>query len=43
MCFQFDITYNAYKDLPIRTASEKVLRDTAFVIARIPEYIEYQS
>ena len=29
-CFQHDIAYNDFKDLTIRTLSNKVLRDKAF-------------
>ena len=32
-CFQNDIAYGGFKDLPRRTASDKVLRDKAFNIA----------
>ena len=33
-CFQRDIDYGDFKDLPRRTASDKVLRDKAFNIAK---------
>ena len=31
-----------FKDLPNRTAADKVLRDKAFVIAKNPKYYGYQ-
>ena len=34
-CFQHDITYGDSKDLPVRTTSDKVLRDKTFNIAKI--------
>ena len=34
--------YGNFKDLPRRTASDKVLRDKAFNIAKIPKYGGYQ-
>ena len=42
-CFQHDMTYRdmTYGDLA-RTASEKVLRDKAFNIAKNPKYDGYQ-
>ena len=33
-CFQHDMTYGDFKDLPRRAASDKVLRDKAFNIAK---------
>ena len=33
-CFQHDMAYGDFKDLPRRTASEKVLRDKVFDIAK---------
>ena len=33
-CFQCDLAYGYFKDLPRRTASEKVLCDKAFNIAK---------
>ena len=35
---QFHKTYSEYKDLPKRTAFEKVLLDQAFPSTRIPKY-----
>ena len=37
--FQHDIAYGDFKDL---TASDKVLRDKSFDIAKNPKYDEYQ-
>ena len=37
-CFQHDMAYGDFKDLEIRTASDKVLRDKAFSIAKSPKY-----
>ena len=34
-CFQHDMTYRNFKDLPIGTASDKVLLDTTFNTAKI--------
>ena len=41
-CFQHDMAYGDFKDLARRTASDKVLRDKAFNIARNPKYDGYQ-
>ena len=41
VCFQHDIAYGDFKDLARRTASDKVLRDTAFNIAKNPKYHGY--
>ena len=41
-CFQHDMAYGDFKDLKRRTASEKVLRDKAFNIAKNPKYDGYQ-
>ena len=41
-CFQHDMTYGDFKDLARRTASDKVLRDKAFDIAKSPKYDGYQ-
>ena len=41
-CFQHDMTYVNFKDLERRTASDKVLRDKAFNIAKKPKYDGYQ-
>ena len=37
-CFQHDMAYGDFKDLAKRTASDKVLRDKAFNIAKNPKY-----
>ena len=36
------MTYEAFKDLPRRTAADKVLRDKALNIAKNPKYDRYQ-
>ena len=36
-CFQHDIASGAFKDLARRTASDKILRDKAFDIAKNPK------
>ena len=36
------MAYRDFKDLPRRTASDKVLRDQAFNVAKNPKYDEYQ-
>ena len=41
-CFQHDKAYGDFKDLARRTASDKVLRDKAFNIAKNPKYDRYQ-
>ena len=41
-CFQHDMAYGGFKDLARRTASDKVLRDKAFNIAKNPKYDGYQ-
>ena len=41
-CFQHDMAYGDFKDLAKRTASDKVLRDKAFNIAKNPKYDGYQ-
>ena len=41
-CFQHDMVYGDFKDLARRTASDKVLRNKAFKIAKNPEYDGYQ-
>ena len=38
----YDISYRDFKDLPRKTASDKVLRDKAFNISENPKYDEYQ-
>ena len=35
--------YGDFKDLSRKTASDKILRDKAFNIAKNPKYDEYQS
>ena len=42
VCFQHDMTYVGFKDLPRRTTSDKVLLEKAFTIAKIPKYDGYQ-
>ena len=37
-CFQHDVAYGDFKYLPRRTASDKVLPDKAFNIAKNPKY-----
>ena len=37
-CFQHDMAYGNFKDFAKRTASDKVLRDNAFNIAKNPKY-----
>ena len=41
-CFQYDMAYRDFKDLARRTASDKILRDIAFIIAKNRKYDEYQ-
>ena len=41
-CFQRNMPYGNFKDLAQRTASDKVLRDKAFNIAKNPKYDGYQ-
>ena len=41
-CFQHDMAYGDFKDLPKRTASDKVLRDKTFKIAKNPRYNGYK-
>ena len=41
-CFQHDMTYGDFKDLARRTASDKILRDKVFNIAKNPKYDGYQ-
>ena len=42
-CFQYDMAYGDFKDLARRTASDKVIRDKAFNIAKGPKYDGYQT
>ena len=37
-CFQQDMVYGGFKDLPRRTASDKLLRDKAFNITKNPKW-----
>ena len=41
-CFQHDMTYGEFEDFKRRTASDKILRDKAFNIAKNPKYDGYQ-
>ena len=41
-CFQRDMAYGDFKDFSRRTASDKILRDKAFNIAKNPKYDGYQ-
>ena len=41
-CFQHDMVYGDFKDLTRRTASDKILRDKAFNIAKNSKYDRYQ-
>ena len=41
-CFQHDIAYDYFKNLPRRTTSDKVLPDKAFKTASNPKYDGYQ-
>ena len=41
-CFQHDMAYGDFKDLKRRTASDKVLRDKIFNIAKNSKYDGYQ-
>ena len=41
-CFQHDMAYGDFKDLAKRTASDKILREKAFNIAKNPKYDGYQ-
>ena len=41
-CFLHDMGYGDFKDLTRRTASDKILRDKAFNIAKNPKYNRYQ-
>ena len=41
-CFQHDMAYRDFKDLTRRTASDKVLCNKAFIIAKNPKYNGYQ-
>ena len=41
-CFQYDMAYGDFKDLPKRTVTDKVLRDKAFKTASDQKYDGYQ-
>ena len=41
-CFQHDLAYGGFKDLTRRTASDQILHDKAFNIAKKPKYDRYQ-
>ena len=41
-CFQHDMAYGDFKSLARRTASDKIVRDKAFNIAKNPKYDGYQ-
>ena len=41
-CFQDDMAHGDFKDLARRTASDEILRDKAFDIAKNPKYYGYQ-
>ena len=41
-CFQHDMAYGDFKDLPKRTAADKVLRDKAFKVASDQKHDGYQ-
>ena len=38
LCFQHDMAYGDFKDLTRRTASDKILRDKVFNIAKNQKY-----
>ena len=42
VCFQYDMAYGDFKYLARRTASDNVLRDKAFNIAKNPKHDRYQ-
>ena len=41
-CFQHDMAYGDFKDIKRRTASDKILRDKAFNVAKNPKYDGYE-
>ena len=41
-CFKHDMAHEDFKDLARKTASDSVLRDKAFNIAKNPKYEGYQ-
>ena len=40
-CFEHNMAYGHFKDLLVRTAADKLLRDKAFNIAKNPKYDGY--
>ena len=40
-CFQYDMLYRDFKHFPKTTASDKILREKAFSIAKNPKYNKY--
>ena len=42
VCFQLDMAYGDFKDLSRRTASDKILSDKAFNVAKNPKCDGYQ-
>ena len=41
-CFQYDMAYGDFKGLTRRAASDKILHDKAFIIAKNPKHDGYQ-
>ena len=41
-CLQHDMAYGDFKDIKKRTASDKILREKVFNIAKNPKYDGYQ-
>ena len=41
-CFQHAMAYGGFKNVPRRTAADKLLQDKAFNIAKNPKYDGYQ-
>ena len=41
-CFQHDMAYENFKDLAKRAASDKILKDKGYNIAKNPKYDRYQ-
>ena len=41
-CFQHDMAYGGFKDLPRRTVADKILLDEAFNVAKNPRNNGYQ-
>ena len=42
VCFQHDMAYADFRDLTRRTASDKILHNKAFNVAKNPKYDGYQ-